>query len=64
LPWEEIESQMGESVEVALVWDLAAQPAPDFDDDQRVNSLLGETAIQTHCGLAHAELANGGQSAP
>jgi hypothetical protein len=28
---------MGEGVEVAPDWDLAAQPAPDFDVDQRVN---------------------------
>ena len=30
--------RQNESVEIAPDWDLAAQPAPDFDADQRVNS--------------------------
>jgi hypothetical protein len=30
-------AQMGEGVQTEPDWDLAAQPAPDFDADQRVN---------------------------
>ena len=39
--WDECDAQMGQSVEVesdwATDWDGAAQPAPDFEVDQRVN---------------------------
>jgi len=28
---------MGEGVEIVPDWDLAAQPAPDFEADQRIN---------------------------
>ena len=36
--WDDCgDAQMGEGVEVEPHWDLAAQPAPDFDVDQRVN---------------------------
>ncbi len=35
--WEDCDAQMGEGVEVEPDWDLAAQPAPAFDADQRVN---------------------------
>ena len=35
--WDDCGAQMGDGVEVAPDWDLAAQPAPDFDADQRVN---------------------------
>ena len=35
--WDECDAQMGEGVEVEPDWDLAAQPAPDFEIDQRVN---------------------------
>jgi hypothetical protein len=28
---------MGEGVEIELDWDLAAQPAPDCEVDQRIN---------------------------
>ena len=30
-------AQMGEGVEVEPDWDLAAQPAPDYEVDQRIN---------------------------
>ena len=33
-------------------WDLAAQPAPDFEVDQRVNWSMVEAAILTRCALA------------
>ena len=36
--WDDCgDARMGEGVEVEPHWDLAAQPAPDFDVDQRVN---------------------------
>jgi hypothetical protein len=35
--WDECDAQMGEGVEVEPDWDLAAQPAPEFEIDQRVN---------------------------
>ena len=35
--WDDCDAQVGEGVEVAPDWDPAAQPAPDFDVDQRVN---------------------------
>ena len=35
--WDECDAQMGEGVEVEPDWGLAAQPAPDFEVDQRVN---------------------------
>jgi hypothetical protein len=35
--WDECDAQMGEGVEIEPDWDLAAQPAPDFDSDQRIN---------------------------
>ena len=35
--WEDCDAQMGDSVQVEPDWDLAAQPVPDLDVDQRVN---------------------------
>jgi hypothetical protein len=35
--WEDGDAPMGEGVEVEPHWDLAAQPAPDYEVDQRVN---------------------------
>jgi len=35
--WDDCDAQMGEGVEIAPDWDLAAQPAPDFEADQRIN---------------------------
>jgi len=35
--WEDCDAQMGEGVEIELDWDLAAQPAPDCEVDQRIN---------------------------
>ena len=35
--WEECDAQGGEGVEVEPDWHLAAQPAPDYEVDQRVN---------------------------
>jgi hypothetical protein len=37
LLWEHCDAQTGAGVESWPVWDLAAQPAPAFDGDQRVN---------------------------
>ena len=35
--WEDCDAQMGEGVQVEPDWDLAEQPAPDYEVDQRVN---------------------------
>jgi hypothetical protein len=35
--WDNGDAQIGEGVEIAPDWDLAAQPAPDYEVDQRVN---------------------------
>ena len=48
--WEDCDAQVGEGVEVEPDWDLAGQPAPDCEVDQRVNWRVTKTAIQTRCG--------------
>ena len=35
--WENFDAQVGEGSKIELDWDIAAQPAPDFDVDQSVN---------------------------
>lgn len=35
--WDGCDAPVGEGVDVAPHWDEAAQPAPDFEVDQRVN---------------------------
>ena len=35
--WEDCDAQMGEGVQVEPDWDLAAQPAPYHELDQRIN---------------------------
>ena len=35
--WDECDAQMGEGVEVEPDWELEAQPASDYEIDQRVN---------------------------
>ena len=35
--WQDCDAQMGKGVEIELEWDLAAQPAPDCEVDQRIN---------------------------
>src|SRR5450759_2060775 len=50
--WQDCDAQMGEGVEIELDWDLAAQPAPDCEVDQRINWGMGKAAIQTRCGVA------------
>jgi len=35
--WDDCDAQEGEGPQIEPDWDLAAQPAPDFDVDQRVN---------------------------
>ncbi len=35
--WDGCDAQMGEGVDVAPDWDEAAQPAPDFEVDQRIS---------------------------
>ena len=35
--WDDGDAQMGEGVAVEPDWDMAAQPSPDYDVDQRIN---------------------------
>ncbi len=35
--WDDCESQPGEDAQIEPDWDLAAQPAPDYEVEQRVN---------------------------
>jgi len=35
--WDDCDAQASDGVQIEPDWDLAAQPAPDFDADQRVN---------------------------
>ena len=35
--WEDFDAQRGEGTQVEPDWDLAAQPAPDYEVDQRIN---------------------------
>jgi hypothetical protein len=35
--WDDGDAQIGEGVAVEPDWDLAAQPAPDHEVDQRIN---------------------------
>ena len=35
--WEDGDAQSGEAVQIEPDWDLAAQPAPDYEINQRVN---------------------------
>lgn len=35
--WDDCDARAGEGSQIEPDWDLAAQPAPDFEMDQRVN---------------------------
>ena len=35
--WDDCDAPMGEGVEALPDWDLAAQPAPDYQVDQRIS---------------------------
>lgn len=35
--WEDCDAQMDDEMPIESDWDMAAQPAPDFEVDQRVN---------------------------
>ena len=35
--WDDCDAHVGEGIEVEPDWDLAAQPAPDYEVDQRIN---------------------------
>jgi hypothetical protein len=50
--WEGCDAPVGEGIESEPDWDLAGQPAPDYEVDQRINWRLGEAAIQTRYGRA------------
>ena len=48
--WDDCDAQVDDGMQSEPECDLAAQPAPDDEVDQRVNWLLSETAIWTRCG--------------
>lgn len=48
---EDCDAQMGEGVRIEPDWDLAAQPAPDYEVDQRVNWRMGEAAVLARRGV-------------
>jgi hypothetical protein len=35
--WDDCDAQAGEGTQIEPDWDLAAQPAPDYEVDQRIN---------------------------
>ena len=35
--WDECDAQMGDGAQIEPDWDLAAQPAPDYEVDQRIS---------------------------
>ena len=35
--WDDSDAQTDDGAQIATDWDLAAQPAPDYEVDQRVN---------------------------
>jgi len=35
--WDDSDAQTDDAAQIASDWDLAAQPAPDYEVDQRVN---------------------------
>ncbi len=47
--WEDCDAQMDDGVHIAPDWDLAAQPAPDYEVDQRRQA---QPAILNRCGMA------------
>ncbi len=44
--WDDCDAQMDEGVHIEPDWDLAAQPAPDYEVDQRINWRGGKTVTQ------------------
>jgi hypothetical protein len=36
-PWDDGDAQMDDGLQIEPDWDLAAQPAPDFEVDQRIS---------------------------
>ena len=50
--WDGCDARIGEGVEIEPDWDLAAQPAPDYEVDQRIHWCGGKPALQTRCGEA------------
>ena len=34
--WDDCDAQVGDGVQIEPDWDLAAQPAPDYEVDQRI----------------------------
>lgn len=48
--WDEFDALVDDGVQGEPDWSLVAQPAPDFEEDQRVNGQLSETAISITAG--------------
>jgi len=51
--WEQCgDAQMVDGAQIEPDWDLAAQPAPDYEVDQRINWGPGKTVTQTRYRVA------------
>ena len=51
--WDDGDAQVDDGVQIEPTdWDLAAQPAPDFEVDQRINWCPGKTVTQTRWRVA------------
>lgn len=48
--WDDCDAHSGEGTQIESDWDLAAQPAPDYEVDQRLNWWLLERANFMPCG--------------
>ena len=48
--WDEFDALVDDGVQGEPDWSLVAQPAPDFEEEQRVNGQLSETAISIAAG--------------
>ena len=35
--WDDCDAQMDDGMQIEPDWDLSAQPAPDYEGDQRIN---------------------------
>lgn len=50
--WGGCDSQVGKGSQIEPVGDLAVQPAPDYEVNQRINWGLSKAAILNGCGMA------------
>lgn len=48
--WSDVDAQMDDGSQIEPDWDLVAQPAPDYEVDQRFSWSRSGTAIHTRWG--------------